>query len=39
VAAAVEAWERALAATTDRQTGLRAAIRQHLAQAQSEHPQ
>ena len=39
VAAAVAAWERALAATTDRQTGLRTEIRQHLTRPQSEHPQ
>ena len=37
VAAAVAAWERALAATTDRQVGLRTVIRQHLARSQSEH--
>ena len=30
--AALEAWEQALAATSDRQTGLRATIREHLAQ-------
>ena len=34
-AAAIEAWEQALAATSDRQTGLRAIIREHWAQQQS----
>ena len=38
-AAAVEAWEQALAATTDHQEGLRTTIRQHLAQNRAEHPQ
>ena len=39
VAAAVLAWERALAATTERQPGLQSVIRQHLAQARSAPPQ
>ena len=33
--AAAAAWEQALAATSDRQTGLRATIREHLAQLQA----